>query len=67
MAQQDRKMLLSFAIWMVEAAAAAAISAAVTGVAFLVGITMWLHGGPKHEAKGDLQPLYAVDDHARDG
>lgn len=60
-------MFLSFAIWLFEAAAAAAISAVVTGVAFSVGIALWLHG-PKHEANvQSLQPAFAVDDHAKEG
>jgi hypothetical protein len=60
-------MLLSFAIWLFEAAAAAAISAVVTGVAFCVGIAFWLHG-PKHEMDAQtLQPAFAVDEQAKEG
>lgn len=62
-------MLLSFAIWLFEAVAAAAISAVVTGVAFFVGIAIWLHGPTKHEINAQsLQPAFAVDDeHAKKG
>lgn len=60
-------MLLSLAIWAFEAAAAAALSAVVTASALFIGLALWLHS-PKHEqTASDMQPMFAVDEQAREG
>jgi hypothetical protein len=56
-------MILTFLIWAFEAAAALAISGAITGVALLVGLAIWLHPpGRGNDAKTEFVPIYAVDD-----
>jgi hypothetical protein len=60
-------MLLSLAIYAFEAVAAAALSAVVTASALFVGLALWLHS-PKHEETASgMQPMFAVDDHAKEG
>jgi hypothetical protein len=56
-------VILTFLIWAFEAVTALAISGAVTGIALLIGLAVWLHPpGRNTEAKTELAPLYAVDE-----
>ncbi len=60
-------MLLSLAIWAFEAIAAAAISAVVTASALFIGLALWLHTPSHEKMASDMQPMFAVDDHAKEG
>jgi hypothetical protein len=56
-------VILTFLIWAFEAVTALAISGAITGVALLIGLAVWLHPpGRSNEAKTEFAPIYAVDD-----
>ncbi len=54
-------VILTFLIWGFEALTALAISGAITGVALLIGLAVWLHPPGRNEAKTEFAPLYAVD------
>jgi hypothetical protein len=60
-------MLLSLAIWAFEAIAAAAISAVVTASALFIGLALWLHTPLHEKTASEMQPMFAVDDYAKEG